>query len=145
MGKRGPPRKPTELLKLHGTYREDRHATRGDQQAPAAPLTKPKGLSATASQLWDQIVREYQARNLLGEIDQAVLQSCCEMWSFYRAAAKRAAKEPTNKDARLAVTQYFAAFNRAALQFGLTPAARANMQIEVKQTAPQPEFARKRS
>ncbi len=145
MGKRGPPRKPTELLKLHGTYRDDRHAKRGDQTPPANPLTKPKGMSAAASKLWDQVVREHEARNLLGEIDQAALQSCCELWGFYRAAVARANKEPTNKEARIAVTSYWAAFNRAAVQFGLSPTARANLEIEKKPTDTPAAFARKRS
>lgn len=57
-------------------------------------------------------------------VDLALLQSTCEMWGLYRSAFALAAANPIDKDARIAVTSYWAKFEQGAARFGMNPSDR---------------------
>jgi P27 family predicted phage terminase small subunit len=42
-----------------------------------------------------------------------------------------AKSDPTDKNARIAVTSYFAAWSKAANDLGLTPASRAKLRVDL--------------
>lgn len=85
---------------------------------------RPRRMAKEARWLWDLIVPEMAAGGVFARIDTAALMACCDLWSLYRAALKAAGEFPTDKDARIAVTAYFAAWERAAASLGLNPVAR---------------------
>jgi P27 family predicted phage terminase small subunit len=124
MANRGRPRKSVEELKRRGTYRKDRHADRVEEIPKSRP-EKPEGLGKYASWIWDQVVAELADK--LTRLDTAQLWSLCEMWELYRQAAEDAKKTPTNRDLRISVTTYRAAFEAAASKFGLNPCDRQRL------------------
>jgi phage terminase small subunit len=125
--------KPTASLKLHGTYREDRHAERADAAPPHGAPVKPSDLGEIESALWDQVVPDLTRRQLVGASETAELVSLCELWGLYRKTYALARVTPTDKEVRCAVTAYWTAFDRVASKFGLTSADKANIK------APKPE------
>ncbi len=89
---------------------------------------RPDDLTGEAAKLWDFLLVE-----LVGtakRIDTPALYALCRTWELYRKALEFAEKHPTDKDFRIAVTAYLAAFNQIGARFGLTPADRARLCIE---------------
>lgn len=86
---------------------------------------KPSFMSGEASQLWDSLIEQVSHR--LKPEDMPLLQSACELWGLYRASYDEAVLDPTDKDARIAVTSYWAKFEQAAARFGLNPADRQRL------------------
>jgi phage terminase small subunit len=125
---------PTAALKLHGTFRKDRHADRADATPPNGSPIRPDWFGETESALWDRVVPDLIRRGLVGELDTAQLISMCELWGLYRASYKQAQTSPTDKEIRCAVTGYYAAFDRVASKFGLTSADLAGLKVPKQQT-----------
>lgn len=120
---------PTETLRLHGGYRADRHGDRADAAPPDGMPVKPDSFGEVESALWDQVVPDRVRRKLVGEADTAELVSLCELWGLYRASYALAKVAPTDKEIRCAVTGYWAAFDRVAAKFGLTPSDMASLKV----------------
>jgi P27 family predicted phage terminase small subunit len=125
----GRPGKSAEQHKAQGTYRASRHAKNTGLPIDGEPK-KPRGLSKDERWLWDQVMQAYAGKNVLVELDTALLQSAAELWSLYRASLKEAKKNPCDKICRVAVISYWATFERAASRLGLDPAARARLLID---------------
>lgn len=85
---------------------------------------KPAFASEHASQLWDDVAATLYEEKKLTLVDLALLQSTCEMWGLYRSAFALAAANPIDKDARIAVTSYWAKFEQGAARFGMNPSDR---------------------
>ena len=134
---------PTEILRLHGTYRKDRHAARADAAPPEGQPVKPD-LGDVESALWEQVVPGLISRRLVGSKDTAALQCLCELWGLYRASYVLAKVAPTDKEIRCAVTGYWAAFDRVAAKFGLTSADFAALKVPTEKST-QGLSARKRA
>lgn len=132
MAGRGRPRKPTAALKLHGGYRNNEHGNRAAEPQPEGKPTKPRGMKKHAVELWDRIVPQLVSMGVAKEIDTTILRTACEMYHLYREALKVAEKFPIDKDARIAVTSYFAAFERAATKLGISPVDRTRVKADVK-------------
>ena len=128
--------KPTPDLRVHGTYRADRHADRADVLPPSGEPVKPAGFGQIESDLWDQVVPELVRRKLAGTIDTAELVSMCELWGLYRASYALARVAPTDKEIRCAVTGYWAAFDRVASKFGLTSSDMASLKVPKEEKKP---------
>ena len=133
-GNSGRRRTPTAMLMATGGYRPDRHADRKGPAVEGVPA-KPRGLSKAAASLWDLIVPEMIETGIVKSLDTASLTALCEMWGFYRQSVEVAKEDPISKDARIAVTSYFAAFERMASRFGMTPDARERLTISDEQIA----------
>lgn len=127
---------PTQALKLHGTYRADRHGDRADAAPPAGEPVKPGDFGEVESALWDQVVPDLVRRELAGVCDTAELVSMCELWGLYRASYALAKTAPTDKEIRCAVTGYWAAFDRVASKFGLTNADLASLKAPKAHSKP---------
>jgi phage terminase small subunit len=119
--------KPTADLKLHGTYRGDRHAARADAMPSQGVPVRPDNFTETEAALWDQVVPDLVARGVAAAKDTAELVSMCELWGLYRSSVTLAKSTPTDKEVRCAVTGYWAAFDRAAAKFGLSPVDNAGI------------------
>lgn len=120
---------PTADLKIHGTYRRDRHEDRADVTPPSGQPVRPETLDTIEGGLWDQVVPELVRKQMVGESDTAELVCMCELWGLYRNVVAKAKAAPTDKEIRCAVTAYFTAFDRLAAKFGLTSADRAGLKL----------------
>ena len=79
MGKRGPPKTPTALKKLKGTYRADRDSDIGPQLDGGAEC--PDCLSAEAHAEWERLAPGLEACGLLTVLDRAVFAGYCQAWA----------------------------------------------------------------
>lgn len=120
----GRPATPNDVLRLQGTYREDRHGNRGPKLGNE-PLRKPDDLPEHAGWLWDEITR-HRAAWLCGS-DAACLQTLCMAFEFMRRAEAKLMADPTEKNARCAWASYQAVFANLGAKFGLTPSDRARL------------------
>lgn len=71
MGRRGTKNTPTELQKLRGTYREDRHG--GSVEVPAHRPPPPSWLDAREKKYWRKIAKWLDQYGLLTQLDQVAL------------------------------------------------------------------------
>ena len=120
----GRPATPNEVLKLHGTYRKDRHGERGPTTG-GEPLRKPDDLDPAASWLWDEITRTRSP--WLCSSDAAALRTLCDAWGLMQAVKPKLIEDPTDKNARCAWSAYQSVFKSLAACFGITPSDRARL------------------
>jgi P27 family predicted phage terminase small subunit len=131
-------KKSAAELKLHGTYRRDRHEKKRGLPTDGSP-EKPTWLDPTASALWDRLTAAFPP-GAVGAADTMALAAACEMWSLYRAAVAVAKQHPTDKDARISATSYLAMFNKLAGKFGLTPVDRQRLGITADAVSDDDEY-----
>lgn len=110
----------------NGTFRASRHLNPLALQAAGEP-TKPRGLNKDESWMWDQVVTAWKGANILASLDTAICRACCEQWGLYCASLKIAKTDPVDKDARIAVTSYYRAWELAARKLGLNPVDRGRL------------------
>jgi P27 family predicted phage terminase small subunit len=131
----GRPPKPTALHELEGTLRPDRHGRRKREPRPNGGATAPSWLSPEARREWKRISPELERLGLLTMVDRAALAAYCEAWSRLHAATRaiRAAERVADsvEVARCArrAEQATDKIVRLAAEFGLTPAARAGIEV----------------
>lgn len=145
MGKRGPKRTPTALLKLHGSPLAKSRERTEPKPSPGRPLM-PRWLDRTAAAKWKRLVPDLDAAGLLDRIDQGALARYCVTWSLWRKAVKQAegsvTVETTNSrgythvhiNAALKAAKSLAEdLTKLEDRFGLTPSARASLKVEPRQ------------
>ena len=141
MGKRGPSKTPAAVLKLHGTYRKDRHS--GVELPPDAPSC-PEWLDDEAKAEWDRVIGVLVERIGLASVDRAVLSAYCQSWSAYHSAVKWIAENgetyedeygPKKHPMVLIRNEERAAMFRFAQQLGLSPSSRTGLKVEPKTKA----------
>jgi phage terminase small subunit len=135
----GRPRKNIESLKLHGTFRRDRHS--GLEPEALGELRKPDGLDHDASELWDQIAPQAR-RNGAAESDSALVWGCCLWFSTFQRLRREVESGNRTYTALLQASTAWRNFTAAATACGLSPASRAA--LRVPKTPPAP-VARRRS
>ena len=91
---------------------------------------KPISIQGEAEWLWDLVLEEYASAGPLKRIDTAAVLACCDLWSKYRAVSQLADSDPADKDMRIAVTAYYAAWERAAAKIGINPVDRRRVRTE---------------
>lgn len=138
MGRRGPPKKPTEIRLLHGTHRKDRYGDVAQEVAPPpGDLDAPAWLGKIGKDFWNYIAPRVGKMKLLTELDRESLALMCNAYEIVRLAnaniKANGITQTTDKDRTLANpavairASAAAEFDRWARQFGLTPAARQGM------------------
>ena len=127
-------RKSAAQLRLHGTFKAAQHGERAVESVVSGAPEKPSGLTDEQGWMWDNAVEELARIGVAKRIDTAHLIAMCQLWGLYCKAIIAAIKDPIDKDARIAVTSYFAAWQAAAGKCGLSPADRAKLEVpaEVK-------------
>lgn len=80
----GRPPKPTEKLKLYGTYRKDRHGKRRDTSKLKKPVKMPDDLHETEQNLWERIIPDLEAAGMLKTVDESALRGMIEWLARYR-------------------------------------------------------------
>ncbi len=117
------PAKPTALLELEGTYREDRHGGRADQMvaSDAAP-EPPEWLNDEAREEWWRVVNGYAVSGIITPLDRGMLATYCSMWSRFAAAEQAVPYVGQN-------ASFINAMILVASKLGLTPVSRASMKV----------------
>ena len=85
MGRRGPPKTPTPVLKARGS-KLVKH--RPDAAIQAETPACPAWLSVDARKVWQQVVPQLESRGVLTLIEQGVLARFCDLTARYRATAE---------------------------------------------------------
>jgi P27 family predicted phage terminase small subunit len=148
MGRRGPPKKPTALVKLAGNPGH-RPLPKNEPDPPPASLTPPAWVQGEAKKIWDEAIVPLVASKLARSVDVLVLARYCVLfaeWLRARDAIQVSAVYPI-KDAdgnvvRIAErpeSSNLRKLNRELLiierEFGQTPAARTRIQVANDQTS----------
>ena len=142
MGKRGPAPTPTEILRLHGSRLVEQRT--GEPQPPAGSPPCPEWMNATARLIWDQVIENLASMGVLKKTDgNAIARYCmlfvewCDCSHFIQE--KGYSREIVTEKGGVYDQQYPEVNIRNRLntdllrleqQFGLTPAARASIQVE---------------
>ena len=130
-----PGRRPTPLkvLKNRGSWRGDLH-----EDAPEPPTGAPRcpaWLDAAGKACWKETVKNLDALGLLAATDGKALSGFCERWGFYVRVVKALAGVTDLEEhkglAKLAGEAY-RDYLRGCQEFGLTPSARARVQVPGK-------------
>lgn len=129
-GRSGRRPKPDVLKIAQGTYRAKRSGNPKDKVDVKGAPKKPHFENPYADALWDETVKELVELGVATKIDAPLLRTMCELWGLYRMAYEIAEKDPTDKDARIAVVSYVAKFEQVAARFGLNPSDRGRIKIE---------------
>lgn len=136
----GRPRKPTQTLKLHGTFRPDRHES--DLDPPKGRPKKPKNLSEAAQEVWCETLDRIETMGVLHEVDAASLERYCEIFVRWRLAEEQIQTEGStietyNRDGQLMslkISPHVTHANQCAkllldieTKFGLNPSSRSGL------------------
>lgn len=142
MGRRGPPKKPTELKILQGNPGEKKIILPPKTDLPlnTEPPIKLKGI---AREYWDDILIIVTNMRVMTQADRAALCRYCKKWGEWVAAEQELDREGrtysyvtregyTKHAAHPKVSQVDTLMNqliKLEQEFGLTPAARASLAV----------------
>ena len=138
---RGPPPKPTAMLKLAGSWRAKAREKNEPKPKSVAP-TQPEWLDEEGKKAWAQLEKIMVNMRVLTETDGYALAILCEAWSRYRRATDMLnqfgdvypVKNPDGTLKMLRRSPYSAMqmelslnVRRMLAEFGLTPSSRGRM------------------
>ena len=138
MGRRGPKKTPTAILKLRGSHHlSDRKGEALD--VPGDPV-RPAVLDGDgeACAMWDRMCSRMRGQQILSEAWAETLGALCLAWGRLVRAEVEAAGQPlVNDDGRKNQVHSIAReirdeFSRLARDFGLTPASKADVKASDK-------------
>ncbi|WP_204456185.1 phage terminase small subunit P27 family [Actinokineospora baliensis] len=138
MGKRGPAAKPTALRILHGD-RPDRINT-NEPAPPEQEITCPDWASDAARAIWERLAPGLAARGVLTAWDTDAFLVLCEALARYRAATQlvngsallvQGGSGLMKNPALVVQADAERTFLQFAARFGLTPADRQAIKVEV--------------
>lgn len=120
----GRPPKPTNILKMQGTARKDRHAERADLQVESGLPEAPEWLSPEAVEEWNHLVSDSKYKSVLGKVDRAAMAIFCQMMGRFIQGEKKG--EPVQ-------VSHVAALVNLGAKLGLNPCDRVKLRL------PEPE------
>ena len=144
MGARGPRPQPSAVLKMRGSQLWNRERDAREAKGPAGAPDEPDWLDEEAKRAWNVLVPMLEAMRVLTRIDGNALARYCRLWSRWRQAEKWIEEKGEmypirNEDGSVKCFQQWpqvAIAHKLAEQlirlereFGLTPSARARLQI----------------
>ncbi len=135
----GRKRKPLEHHLVAGTYRRDRHGPRPSELANGSAQTEPPAAGDTAiftlarqdplaEQLNEMLLPQLEP--ILAPTDSTAYAQLLAYWALWVKAEEAAQRDPTDRDARMAVIGYGREFDRLAAKFGLSPADRTALKFD---------------
>lgn len=154
-GRSGRKRKPTPILKLHGTFRDDRRS--GNEPTPDIECPDmPRFITGEARKEWERIVPLLAEARCLTRWDMAALAAYCQTWKEFvrlcrainRITAYTIQTDKGNTVQNPLVGAKNKAFNnllRICGEFGLTPASRSRLTLNPQENNdPLEELLRRR-
>lgn len=147
MGRRGPRKTPTGILRLRGSWRGKKRD--GEVKIKSEVPTPPAMLSREAKAEWKRVVKELDALGLIAKIDRAALTILCNAWSDY-VDARSNLKTPKdriyeNDKGEIKAHPFVKIMNdaqtnwhRMCKEFGMAPASRAGLSPTAKPKAVDP-------
>lgn len=136
MGKRGPAPTPLKVLKARGSWLGN--VNPAAPEGPAGAPRCPGWLDAAGKACWKETVANLAALGLLARTDGKALAGFCERWSFYLRVVKALRAVTGLEDHKTLMTMASAAYRdciRGCQEFGLSPSARARVQVPGKKAA----------
>ena len=155
MGRAGPKKRPTALRVLRNDERLKYEKPRNEPQPTADNLAAPPHLYGTALEKWKELRAVLEPAGLLTDADKDSLAQYCINWQLYLICIETIKKEGmviefdsgSGKNYRqtsphtVTMLKLQAAMVRASKEFGLTPSARASLDLgEKKEIDPLEEF-----
>jgi P27 family predicted phage terminase small subunit len=132
----GPPKTPTSLKIIRGTFRKDRAMVNEPKPQPEIPCV-PAELSDQAKVEWGRLSQELATLGLLSRIDRAALAVYCEAWSDWLDATmqvRQYGKVIKTTAGNVVDNPYYSIKKRSAelmhkflTEFGMTPASRTRI------------------
>ena len=142
--RRGHPRKPEALKKLHGTARKDR-AVESSATATGMP-TRPIGLSSQATRVWKSLAPKLHGLGLLSEIDQSTFAVYCQAYGDWLEVTRLLNKlgianwySETESGYRQVIPEVavrdkvYQVMQRLETRFGLDPSSRSGIATDGRQ------------
>ena len=142
MGERGPARTPTRVLALRGSWRAKTRAL--EPEPPPGRPRCPRWLAREAKRVWRDLLPQLDRMGLLARCDRLALARYCQMWAKWRECEEWMSEHGDvypEKDAEgrvVGLREYphvarsirlSEALLRLEKQFGLTPSARAGLDV----------------
>lgn len=139
----GPSPKPTALRLIEGTDRRGRQGKAPidrskEPMAPDGVPTPPQELSEEVQKVWDKLVQDLEAMNMLTGVDSMQMMAYCEAAALHMRASRTIAQSPilVQGDKGLVINKAILVREKAAKdllrfaqEFGLTPAARTRVEV----------------
>ncbi|PCJ18014.1 MAG: phage terminase small subunit P27 family [Candidatus Cloacimonadota bacterium] len=136
-------KKPTNLKKLEGTYRKDR-ANDAEPQPDIVIPKCPKILGREGKKEWKKITKHLESLQLISNLDETALMLYCRAYENYIQAEQNINQEGNIATSEKGVSyistnaqlsaMYFKQMKTILVEFGMTPSARAKVQVQ-KQTS----------
>ena len=123
--------KSTSDLKLHGTFREDRHGGMVDAEFVAGVPVMPDDLGPDGEWLWSTIIKGYAPGVLSGQ-DASALEGAARWWARWRKFDRLIDEAADPYKATCLASIAWKAFVGVASKLGLSPAARASLKFPDK-------------
>lgn len=95
MGKRGPPKKPTDILKARGSWRA---TDRKDAEMPPGVPEAPTWLQGKAREQWFHLMPMLAAAYVVRQTDGPALARYCQLWARWRDVCDWIAKYGTHQE-----------------------------------------------
>lgn len=151
MGKRGPTKTPTEILKLSDTWRGKKRGAEPKPEKAAGKLRCPSWLRKDARAFWRRTVRQLGIMGVLTMADECLVARYAQVFARWRAAdafvAEKGEGYPVYRDGKIVsvhklpqtviASQLLSELLKMEDRLGLSPSARADLAIE--NTVPQNE------
>lgn len=130
------------MHKLHGTYRDDRHKGRGDDDDTFTGLPKkPASLDVDEAKVWNRITGILPNR-VLAQADEMELEAACRWYVKHQVLLSQSweyAHDPdlSEKFERRAIKAW-GIVDRILSRFGMTPADRVKLRIPKDESGANP-------
>lgn len=147
----GRKKKPTKQKIIQGTFRKDRAPKHEPDPTPVSEVPKPPStLNNAGKKLWKSLAQELVDKGLLTVVDIPALEVCCYNYGMYVDLSKSIRRMVDREDGtrkRQTIAEYlngknsqitpeltamfklFNIFKSYLIEFGLTPAARAKIDL----------------
>jgi len=144
--RRGHPRKPDALKKLHGTARKDRSV--GSSATATGIPRRAVGLSSQAGRVWESLAPKLHDLGLLSEIDQSTFAVYCQAYADWLEVTRILNKlgvgrwyTETESGYRQVIPEVavrdkaYQVMQRIGTRFGLDPSSRSGIATDGRQKA----------
>ncbi len=156
MGKHGPKKTPTEILKLSGTWRGKKRGAEPQPEKAEGKLRRPSWVRKDARAFWRRTVRQLGIMGVLTMADECLVARYANVFARWRAAdafvAEHGEADTVRRKGKMVCGRKFPQGVEASRLLsellkmeqlmGLSPSARADLAIENKEPQNEPDDVR---